>query len=116
MKQVYSARDPMDAHFVQGLLEREGIEATAEGDALPEPTGIGQFTVWVGDEDVAQAEPIIAEYSQREAVRTEVPEGARPTWTCPTCGESVEEQFTNCWNCGAAKPGDTSADAESTAK
>jgi rubrerythrin len=105
MKQVYSARDPMDARFVQGLLNREGIEAAVEGEELPEPTGVALPTVWVRDQDVAQAEPIIEEYRQREATRAQTPEPARATWTCPACGEIVEDQFTNCWKCGTARPG-----------
>ena len=37
-------------------------------------------------------------------------EGAKPAqivadpWTCPDCGERIEPQFTECWNCGASKP------------
>ena len=27
-----------------------------------------------------------------------------PPWTCPKCGEAIEPQFTECWNCGASKP------------
>jgi predicted nucleic-acid-binding Zn-ribbon protein len=26
-------------------------------------------------------------------------------WRCPQCGEKVEEQFTECWNCGTAQDG-----------
>ncbi|HEX4124807.1 MAG TPA: DUF2007 domain-containing protein [Tepidisphaeraceae bacterium] len=111
MKQVYWARDPMDARFVQGLLGREGIEAAVEGEVLPEPTGVALPTVWVRNEDMARAEPIVQEYRRREMSRRETPESARSTWTCPACGESVEEQFTNCWNCGTAKPGSDAADA-----
>ena len=25
-------------------------------------------------------------------------------WTCAHCGESLKGQFTDCWNCGAARP------------
>lgn len=101
----------MDARFVQGLLGREGIEADVEGEDLPEPTGTALPTVWVRDEDVARAEPIVQEYRRREVARHQAPETARETWTCPRCGEIVEEQFTNCWNCGSAKPGTESADS-----
>jgi hypothetical protein len=108
MQQVYAARDVMDAHFVQGLLAEAGIEAVVEGDLLPEPTGVALPTVWVRDRDVSAAEPIIEEYVQREATRQDEPEAeatVRTVWTCPTCGEQIEEQFTNCWKCGAARPG-----------
>lgn len=29
-------------------------------------------------------------------------------WTCPSCGESIEEEFDACWNCGAERDGSTS--------
>ena len=25
-------------------------------------------------------------------------------WRCPQCGESLEDQFDNCWRCGSANP------------
>ena len=35
----------------------------------------------------------------------EHPEGSLSwTWTCPRCGEDVESQFSECWNCGSERP------------
>jgi len=31
-------------------------------------------------------------------------------WTCPKCGEKIEDQFDTCWRC-AAPPSDAPADA-----
>src|SRR5687768_4944119 len=28
----------------------------------------------------------------------------RSFWTCPRCGESMEEQFDTCWSCSSPKP------------
>ena len=25
-------------------------------------------------------------------------------WTCPKCGENLEDQFSNCWKCAGLKP------------
>ena len=38
----------------------------------------------------------------RELVEQELhgPGLEEPAWTCPGCGERIEGQFTECWNCG----------------
>ena len=112
MQHVYTARDSMDAHFMKGLLEQEGINAVVQGEALQETWGDLPLTseslpsVWVPDQDVDKALPIIDEYKRRDeadAATGEPP--ARPTWACPNCGQRVEEQFTQCWHCGHSRPG-----------
>ena len=120
MQHVYTARDEMDAHFVKGLLEQEGIQATVQGEALQETWGNLNLTdeslpsVWVADEDVPKAAPIIDDYRRRDRADAELEVGnrgerdpvpQRPTWKCPNCGEMVEEQFTNCWHCGHPRSG-----------
>ena len=113
MKQIYVASNEMEAHFVQSLLEREGIESDIQGEALEGAWAnlpISETTlpsIWVEDEDVAAAQAIVAEYSRREHSGAKAdPEAPHPTWKCPKCGEEVEEQFDECWNCGTEKPAD----------
>ena len=113
MQHVYTARDEMDASFVQGLLRQEGIEAIVQGQALGEVWGTlplsGESlpTVWVYDNDVGRAAPVIEAYRQTDRANADdsVAERPRTTWTCPNCGERVEEQFTQCWKCGHNRPG-----------
>lgn len=115
MKQIYAARNEMEAHFVQGLLEQEEIESVIEGEALEGAWGnlpisdTSLPTIWVNEDDVARAGPIIEEYIRREQklaheTPTEV-DKPRATWKCPKCGEEVEEQFDKCWNCETSRPG-----------
>lgn len=117
MKHVYTARDAMDAHFVKGLLEQEGIEAVVQGENLQGTWGDLPLSAEnlpnvhvVNDSDVERAAPIIEEYRRRDQADAKVGVGAtevavdRPKWKCPNCGEMVEEQFTQCWHCGHAKP------------
>lgn len=112
MRHVYTGRDAMDAHFVKGLLEQEGIAAVVTGENLntvwstlplsaTSPPG-----VYVPDEDEARAAVIVADYQQVDRANAEeTVEGApRATWKCANCGEAVEEQFTECWNCGHSRP------------
>ncbi|HEV3105135.1 MAG TPA: DUF2007 domain-containing protein [Trinickia sp.] len=53
--------------------------------------------LWLVDErDEALARKVIA------AATSGPPPGAAP-WRCARCGETLEAQFTACWNCGAAR-------------
>jgi hypothetical protein len=119
MKHLYTARDGLDANFLRGLLEQEGIRAVVQGEALQEAWGSLNLTseslpsVWVDDADVGRAEPIVAEYRRRAASHAEAGQagglGGRALWTCQNCGKRVEDQFTRCWHCGhdrTAGPGD----------
>src|SRR4051794_20929617 len=119
MQHVYTARDSMDVHFVKGLLEQEGITAVIQGEALQDAWGGLPLSteslpsIWVEDSDVERARPIIEEYKRRDEADAESEveydgtkdlHASRPTWTCANCGEKVEEQFTQCWHCGHARP------------
>ena len=120
MQQIFAARNDMEAHFVKGLLEQEGITVVLQGEALEGAWGDLPLSdralpsLWVNEADVAAATPIIEEYQQREQKLANEPDSddstpKRPTWKCPKCGEYVEEQFDECWNCGAEKPGGETA-------
>ena len=106
MKQVYSARNEMDAQLVKGFLDEQGIESVVQGAGLSNILGEIPFTpdtapgIWVREEDLGRATDAIAGF-KADAVP------AQPTaaaWTCPKCAESIEPQFTEGWNCGTAKP------------
>jgi hypothetical protein len=106
MKSVYSARDVVDAHLVKSFLDEQGIESVVQGEALSNILGEIPVTretlpsLWVREEDFDRACEAIAGF--REGA---VP--AQPTaspWKCPNCGEEIEPQFTECWNCGTSRP------------
>ena len=77
MQHVYTARDEMDAHFVKGLLEQEGIEARVLGEALESAFGTLPLSakslpgVYVREEDVARATPIVDEYRRVDLANAE---------------------------------------------
>ena len=69
MTKVFVAHDPVEAHFVKGLLEREGIAAEVHGEALfnlRPRIGIesGSLpTIWVSeDEQLERAREVVAKY------------------------------------------------------
>src|SRR5262245_58063856 len=69
MNKIFVAHDPMEAHFVRTLLEREGIDAEVRGEALfglrPE-IGISSDTlptVWIiKDAQLRRALEVVADY------------------------------------------------------
>ena len=105
MKSVYSARDVADAHLVKAYLAEQGIESVVQGEALSNILGEIPFTretlpsVWVREEEYESARGALAHF--RDDV---VASQSGTPWKCPTCGERIEPQFTECWNCGASRP------------
>jgi Putative prokaryotic signal transducing protein len=71
MNKVFVAHDPLEAHFVRTLLQREGIAAEVQGEALfglrPE-IGISTDTlpaVWITkDAELKRAVEVVAEYER----------------------------------------------------
>ena len=109
LKKVYVARGPGDAHVLRGLLESEGVRVVVRGDDFVPLQGGGLFhvetrpSVWVlDDEHFQRAREIADDYARRSG---EAPEVSAETWTCPSCGEHVEAQFTACWMCGNERDG-----------
>lgn len=103
MKRVHTARHPAEAHLVKGMLEAEGIRATVLGDQLYGAYGELPVlpTVWVLDDTLARhADKLVVDFLRGTAAQKH--RGER--WSCAHCGESLEGQFTDCWNCGAARP------------
>ena len=105
MKSVYSARDVADAHLVKAYLAEHGIDSVVQGEALSNILGEIPFTretlpsVWVREEDFDRARAALADF------RSDVAEQqAGAPWKCPRCNETIEPQFTECWNCGASRP------------
>jgi hypothetical protein len=106
MKELYRPRDLPEAHILRGLLESAGIEAYVQGESLVPLRGVLPFadagpSVWVVvDEDLERARELVEEYR----AKAEDPVDHSP-WTCSGCGEELEPQFTECWNCGASRVG-----------
>ena len=104
MIKVFIAKNPTEAHLVQGLLRNKGIPAEVRGESLFSVEGAAAIpdmrpAVWVPAEQdqMRLVEEVLAQY---QGLPTAV-EG--PPWTCPGCGEVNEPQFTDCWKCGSAQ-------------
>ncbi len=104
MKQVCYCRDEMEAGFLKGHLEQEGIEAQIMGETLSFARGDLPLTpqtmpsLHVAEQDLQRACEIVYRLLDHQ------PDADGPTWPCPNCSEQVEPQFAQCWNCGETRP------------
>jgi hypothetical protein len=95
MKLLLSSRVE-DIDLLKGMLAQEGIESDVTNYTAP--IGGAEFypKLWVEDADFPKASAVLS------AFRSAAPQRAE-CWTCPFCGETLEEQFTSCWKCGAVR-------------
>ena len=100
MKTAYSASNISLVSIFKALLDRRGIRCWIKNEYLF--AGIGEIPpieCWpllcVDDEDFPEAKRIVDEaFLQNDLA----------PWKCSSCGEDVEGQFAECWNCGKSGP------------
>jgi len=95
---VYSSPDWMLVQTFKTVLESYGI-ACGVKDEFPIATreSIAIMELWVLDD--ARADEARNILSQSE--RSDHPSAA--TWKCRKCGEVIEGQFDQCWQCGTGR-------------
>jgi hypothetical protein len=93
-----------EADMVKLYLQGHGLTAWLDdefvGTMAPHYAAGGgalAVKVRVNAADAARANALIKQMNQ------ESQEAARPAWTCPNCGEAIEGQFGQCWNCDAVR-------------
>jgi len=103
-REVYSAADAQEAHFIKAMLQEAGIEARVVGDHLQTASGeLPAVTisprVWVNANNFDQGRKLIADHqTQRQSSAL-----SSGPWTCVECDESNEPSFEICWNCQTAR-------------
>ena len=102
MKKVYSAKDPLMVAHLKNVLTQFGIHCvTRKIDLLSAAGELPPTECWpelwiTNDEKLARARAIIR--------KTLAPlESVKKPWVCAGCGEKLEGQFTECWNCGHSR-------------
>jgi hypothetical protein len=98
LKRVFGSFNQTAVYHARNLLENEGIPTQMRNAILSSamgelPPAECQAEVWVQEEDAETAAAIL----QRQA--------SGPDWACGACGETSGPQFTQCWRCGAERPG-----------
>ncbi len=102
MKRVWASTDPVRCGWLESVLDAAGIRCLVRnrylGGAIGElPLNEAWPEIWVlEDDDAARAERLIAEALAPAAEAT--------AWRCSGCGEDIEGQFAQCWQCGTARP------------
>jgi hypothetical protein len=103
VKSLYTTQDLAMLSHLKNALIACGIHCEIRGEHLL--SGVGQLPpiecwpeLWVLDD--AQVEE--AENLLRKLLYITGPT-SRP-WICAGCKEEIQGQFTDCWNCGAARP------------
>jgi hypothetical protein len=104
MKRIYSAKDPLMVGHLKNVLATFGIHCVARN--LDLISAAGELPpiecwpeLWVVDEaKAARAKGILK--------RTLAPlASVKRAWVCGGCGETIEGQFAECWNCGRDRAG-----------
>lgn len=106
MIEIYRAAHPALAHLLVGLLQQEGIEAEVIGEfgfnvrgEAPVTTETLPKVAVKREEDVARAREVAEAFDKGQALDA----APATAWTCPSCGETVEGQFAECWKCGTSR-------------
>jgi hypothetical protein len=107
MKTIYRAANLSEAHILRGILEESGIETIVQGESLNPLRGMLPVTLEtnpsvciLNDDDEERAMKVLEEYREKtDAIVDQTP------WICGGCGEEIEPQFTDCWNCGSSRSG-----------
>ena len=106
MNEIHLTQNGMEAHFLRGLLEANGIEAFVHGEDSTAIRGHIPFSkkatlrVCVYDAvRIDEAKTLISAYLEEKD--SDGPAGE--PWLCPECQERLEAQFTLCWQCGTER-------------
>ena len=102
MKKVYASQDRLMINHFKNILNIEGIPCVIKNEYLTMamgeiPLNECWLELWVEkDLQWEKAQTVI-----EEALNSEVAAG--PNWKCLKCGEEIEPQFAECWNCGTKR-------------
>jgi hypothetical protein len=102
MLKIHTADDPILIGYLKSVLKSERIECHIRNELLIGGSGELPPTecwpeLWVWhDDDVQRARSVI-----ERALRS--PDVGPDPWVCSRCSESIEPQFTACWQCGRAR-------------
>lgn len=105
---VYSAANISLVSMFKDIFEQRGIKCWIRNEALS--AGIGELPpieTWpqlcVEKDDYSEAKHIVEEAFAAKDISI--------MWKCDSCGEVIEGQFTECWNCGKSRLGSGDAAA-----
>lgn len=99
MVKLHAGADPALVGWLAGLLQAAGIDCVTRNALLAGGAGALPPTecwpeIWLREErDLVRASALL-----EELLRPDL--SGRYGWCCERCGEALEAQFDQCWNCG----------------
>jgi hypothetical protein len=102
LTRVYRAASAIEASFLKGLLEEEGISVRTFGpnDSSSFPGGSSEIEIHVPEQLADAARKVLDDYEARSSGDLQ-----QAPWLCQRCGEENEPSFDTCWNCQADRRG-----------
>ena len=104
MKRLHSGKDPLMIGHLKNVLATFGIKCVAKNVDLISAAGeLPPVECWpelwvVDEEKFGRARSILK--------KTLAPlHSVKKPWNCAGCGETIEGQFSECWNCGLDQSG-----------
>ena len=95
----------LEAEIAKGVLEKNGIEVFVVRDDCggmePQLQITEGIKVLVPSAQLQEASDLLKNMNGPETSGKQAQE--ETTWKCDQCGELLESQFTDCWNCGAPR-------------
>jgi hypothetical protein len=103
MKHLFTATTMLDSaniEMLKGLLEEDEIRCMIRNEYLSSvPFLETSPELWIlNDADYLRAKAMLDTW---RTTRIEVTD----SWACSDCGETIEGQFTSCWQCGYERQG-----------
>ena len=104
MKRIHTSKDPLMISHLKNVLATFGIKCVMKNMDLISAAGqLPPTECWpelwvVEDEKAGSAKAIL---KKTLAPLSSVKKG----WVCKNCGEKIEGQFSECWNCGCDRSG-----------
>lgn len=90
-----------EADFIRTFLQGHGIPAWLEDENIgtlaphyASAGGVQAVKVVISPADVVIATELLKEAKGKKI---------KDDWICPECEESIESQFSDCWQCGATR-------------
>jgi len=98
MKKLYVSQSLIDVESRKELLDQAGILCTIKNQRSAMLGGEVPFVevfpeLWVlQDKDWDQAQQLLQDWEEAKPLAT-------TSWTCSSCGEIHQKEFTTCWKC-----------------